>query len=129
VDSTAAHGRYVVTGSTVRGEGTVASIWSSDDGREWSRTALEKEATGSVDVVLPAADGFVALGWMADDDAQVTRSRWSADGETWMAAGDLPPLGYAIAAVEWEGRLIAVGGLNGEAGSVSPAVWVGEPRR
>jgi hypothetical protein len=129
VDSAAAHGRFVVGGGAVRDEGTVPAIWASEDGRRWTRTLLEEEATGSVDVVVPTADGFVGLGWMSEDDLRLTRSWWSPDGASWVASGDLPPLGYAMAAVEWNERLIAVGGLNGEAGSVSPAVWVGDVAR
>jgi hypothetical protein len=34
-----------------------------------------------------------------------------------------------MAGVAWNERLIAVGGVNGADGSVSPAIWVGEVTR
>ncbi len=131
VDAAAAHGQFVVGGLTSVGEDQtpVPAVWSSDDGRTWALAHLEPGVTGSVDVVVPTTDGFVGLGWLSGPDLERTRSWWSPDGASWVAAGDLPPFGYAMAGVEWQERLIAVGGVNEDDGSVSPAIWVGEPAR
>jgi hypothetical protein len=128
-DATAAHGRFVVVGRTFVGEDETPAVWSSDDGRTWTHGHPELGAIGSVDLVFPTVDGFVGFGWLSGPDFDRSRSWWSPDGESWVAAGDLPLQGYAMAGVAWQERLIAVGGVNGADRSVTPAIWVGEPRR
>lgn len=120
-----------------------ATVWSSADGTEWTRTPLDfdvfGEGSGMYDVVA-SPHGIVAVGatenWVSDELVRVRPSVWiSSDGLDWVRAWDGPETErdvtvygqfdvqmQAVTAAT-DGILVAVGSMLDDQGAAVAAVW------
>ena len=115
-----------------------AAVWTSADGRTWSRVTHDDDevfATASMRDVTAGDTGLVAVGY--DDDAGIdggAAAVWlSADGLTWTRVPHDPTVfgdnsntahSYQMTGVSVGGPgLVAVGWFHGPAATPTPAVW------
>lgn len=135
---------FVAVGADQTTAGTsVAAVWVSSDGSQWTRLGNETEYTPNMlhadftgrapwtvmDTVVESGGILIVVGRTgapADPDLVVWES---ADGFTWRrgAIGVLPGRQYAFGALAQDGRLIVVG-EQGPSGAGDGAVWVATPR-
>jgi hypothetical protein len=96
--SAAAGGRFVAIGEDVDGN---AVIWSSGDGRSWSKAALPSLNELSLGDVAAMGNGFVAVGRVLGDSSSIGTVLTSADGQSWQLddAATLPESYFAHVAV------------------------------
>jgi hypothetical protein len=120
-----------------------ATVWSSADGTEWTRTPADfdvfGEGSGMYDVAV-SPHGIVAVGatenWISEDLVKVRPSVWiSPDGLDWARAWDGPETERDATAygqfdaqmqavtVASDGTLVAVGSMLDEQGAAVAAVW------
>lgn len=120
-----------------------ATVWSSADGTEWTRTPLDfdvfGEGSGMYDVVA-SPHGIVAVGatenWVSDELVRVRPSVWiSSDGLDWVRAWDGPETERDVTVygqfdvqmqavtVATDGILVAVGSMLDDRGAAVAAVW------
>ncbi|MFH1331223.1 MAG: hypothetical protein ABIJ48_11295 [Actinomycetota bacterium] len=142
-DVTAGGPGFVAVGADQTTAGTsVAAVWTSSDGSQWTRFGNETEYTPNMlhadfagrapwtvmDTVVESGGTLIVVGRTGapgDPDLIVWES---ADGFTWRrgAVGILPGRPYAFNALAQDGKLIVVG-EQGPSGAGDGAVWVATP--
>jgi hypothetical protein len=110
------------------------ALWTSTDGRSWSRVDLRKSfGGGAVGDVSAGPKGYMAVGTSGDSGTSLPAVWLSVDGRVWRAAS-LSSVAFndaylARATVLGNGFLVAgrVGSLEGYGGgyfpSTTPAIW------
>lgn len=103
-------------------------VWSSSDGKVWRRETATAfpELDGFATVVFK--DRIWILGGM-DANHQPGNGVWStADGVTWTEASAAAPFGglAGMAAVAYQGSILAMGGSIAGGNGVSTAIWKSE---
>ena len=142
---------YVAVGTHGQGrfgeDGTVAAVWTSEDGTTWNRVPHDDEVFGAVgsgrltaaSAVTTGGPGLVVVGFEARDGASVALAWLSADGLAWtrVEVDDPRERGatglYLQAIVDTDDGLVAVGMERGGPtdapeylaawGSVDAAEW------
>jgi hypothetical protein len=97
----------------------VARLWHSADGREWTEVVDEEfSEAGVIYDTFHSEVGFVAVGDVRPGGASgpLEPAIWrSADGWQWDRVVHEKRDGFVIAVEEFEGTVVAVGGLDGRA--------------
>jgi hypothetical protein len=90
---------------------TRSAVWTSTDGRSWSRVPdaglPHSSGDGSIEAVAAGAGGFVGIGQNLADIGSSGVAWWSSDGRTWKrAAGDFSGAFLSSLAVTPTGYLV-----------------------
>lgn len=115
-------GGVVYRGADVRGDRPIGAVWTSTDGRAWTR--IEDDAAFDVGGYLdtmedPAAGGIGSFAWngavivaggsvLAEGGQPSTAAMWvSADGATWDRVADLPAGDAVVGLADADGTFVA----------------------
>lgn len=110
-------GQLLAAGSGAGGAGTEAAVWTSPDGREWTRVARDAFAPGPGCLSTKAEDiaagpgGYVAVGteWGEGSCGQSAAAWLSSDGRTWSRAEMAPGTHAMHSVVSGPGGYVAAG--------------------